>query len=142
MDDKDRLLLSLLLEDSSQPLKTIAAAVGLSRSSVRERIERLRSAGVLRRYTVEIAPEPGSIRAILLVRLDNTPNPAVVGAITKRPNVCRCYSLSGPVDLLVELVDGDLARLNRTRDEIALLTGVADVETAFVLNRDKATGEN
>ncbi len=36
VDDIDRRLLQLLQEDASRPLKTLAHAVGLSRSSVRE----------------------------------------------------------------------------------------------------------
>lgn len=96
--------------------------------------------GTIRRYTIEIAPEPERVRAILLLRLDRTPDPSVVGAVTGLPEVIRCYSLSGPIDLLVELAADDVERLNRARDQIATLAGVADVETSLVLNLDKAPG--
>ena len=138
MDAIDRSLLDLLAEDAGRPLKTLAAEVGLSRSSVRDRIARLKAQGVIRRFTIEIGLADAKVGALLFVRLAKTPDPIVVKAIAKRPEVARCYSLSGPVDLMVELQGGDVAAVNKARDEIALLPGVADVETSLILNRDKA----
>jgi DNA-binding Lrp family transcriptional regulator len=138
MDDIDRRLLELLREDASRPLKVLAAEVGLSRSSVRDRIARLQASGVIRRYTVELAPTSGTIVAILMVRLTRTPAPAIVGRICATPEVVRCFSLSGSIDLLVEVAGTDVADINRVRDRIATEPGVADVETSFVLKQDKA----
>ena len=138
MDDTDRRILELLREDASRPIKAIAAAVDLARSSVRERIARMVATGVIRRYTVEIAPTPGAVLAVLMVRLARTPDPQVVGRVVAMPEVVRCFSLSGAIDLLVEVSSADVAGVNRVRDLIASDPGVADVETSFVLNRDKA----
>lgn len=137
MDEVDRRLLALLKDDASRPLKTLAAAVNLSRSSVRDRIARLQADGVIRRYTIEVAPALAAATAILLVRLARTPDPAVVGAVVARADVARCYSLSGDVDLLVEIAGADVAEINRTRDAVAQLPGVVDVETSFVLKHGK-----
>ena len=139
MDRIDRSLLRLLAEDASKPLKTLAAEVGLARSSVRDRIVRLQSRGIIRRFTIETSQDEEAVGAILLVRLLQTPDPAVVRDVSRRPEVARCYSLSGPIDLLIELQGADVASVNRTRDEIALLAGVADVETSFILKRDKSS---
>lgn len=139
MDDIDRQLLQLLRNDASRPLKTLAAAVALSRSSVRDRIARMEAEGVIRRYTIEVATPDDRLTAVLLVRLARTPDPEVVHAVVSAPEVVRCYSLSGDVDLLVELAGNDIAEVNRARDRIALLPGVADVVTSLVLNRDKTT---
>lgn len=138
MDDIDRHLLQLLHEDASRPLKTLAAAVALSRSSVRDRIARMEADGTIRRYTIDVAQPDAALAAILMLRLSRTPDPDVVRAVVSTPEVVRCYSLSGEVDLLVELAAADTAALNRARDGIALLPGVRDVVTSFVLNRDKA----
>lgn len=138
MDEIDRKLLQLLQHDASQPLKTLAAAVGLGSSSVRERIARLRANGHIRRYTIETAPDPTVLTAVLQLRLRRTPDPDVVRAVTLRTDVVRCLSLSGPIDLLVDITGPDLAAINHTRDAIATLAGVVEVETAFVLKIDKA----
>ncbi len=142
MDNKDQQLLQLLVEDSSRPLKTLGAAVGLSRSSVRDRIARLRQNGTIKRYTVELDRGHSNARVVLLLKLNRTPDPEVVRAITRRSDVVRCYSLSGPIDLFVELNGPDIAALNKTRDEIAQTPGVAAVETSLVLNLDKALDDD
>jgi Lrp/AsnC family transcriptional regulator, leucine-responsive regulatory protein len=137
VDEIDRRLLQLLQQDASQPLKALAAVVALSRSSVRDRIARMEADGVIRRYTVELAPANHGIVAILLIRLARTPDPDVVRAVVSNPDVVRCDSLSGEVDLLVEIAGADVAQVNRTRDRIAEIPGIVDVVTSLVLKRDK-----
>jgi Lrp/AsnC family transcriptional regulator, leucine-responsive regulatory protein len=136
MDAIDRRILQLLQEDASRPLKALAAEVDLSQSSVRERIARLRARGIIRRFTVELGPS--AISAIVMVRLVRTPSPVIVRRIVGMPEVVRCFSLSGAIDLLVEVAGASVADINRVRDLIAGEPGVADVETSFVLNQDKA----
>jgi Lrp/AsnC family transcriptional regulator, leucine-responsive regulatory protein len=138
MDEIDRRILELLQEDASRPIKTIAAEVDLSRSTVRERIARLEASGVIRRYTVELARPLEGVSAMLLVRLVRTPAPAVVRRIVARPEVVRCFSLSGDIDLLVEIFAANVAEVNRVRDLISSDSGVADLETSFVLKQEKA----
>lgn len=139
MDDLDRRLLRLLREDADRPLKALAAAVGLSASSVRDRIVRLKASGVIRRVTVEVAL-PGEVAAVLFIRLFRTPDLEAVRAITAFDEVARCYSLSGETDLFVELVGPDTASVNSARDRIADLPGVAAVVTALILRRDRDGG--
>lgn len=138
MDDIDRRILALLQEDARRPVKTLAAEVNLSRSSVRERIARLQARGIIRRYTIEI-DVPGAVTAFLLVCLTRTPAPAVVRRVVACPEVVRCSSLSGDIDLLVEVVGASVAEINQVRDRIASEPGVADVVTAFVLKQDKGS---
>lgn len=139
MDDIDRRLLALLRDDASRPLKTLAAAVALSRSSVRERIARLQTRGVIRRYTIDIAPEMPMIAALCQLRLSRTPDPAVVAAVCAMPAVTRCDGLSGEIDLQLELQATDTASLNAARDAIAALPGVLEVTTSLVLARYKSS---
>jgi Lrp/AsnC family transcriptional regulator, leucine-responsive regulatory protein len=138
MDDIDRRILQLLQQDASRPLKALAADVELSRSAVRERIGRLEASGVIRRYTVELAPAFGTITAFLMVRLVRTPSPKIVSLIVEMSEVVRCSSLSGAIDLLVEVRGASIGEINRVRDTISSEPGVADVETSFVLKHEKA----
>jgi Lrp/AsnC family transcriptional regulator, leucine-responsive regulatory protein len=141
VDDIDRRILQLLQEDASRPVKVVAAAVHLSRSSVRERIARLQASGIIRRYTIDVAPPPGAVSAVLLVTLVRTPAPAVIRRIVACPEVFRCSSLSGEIDLLVEVAASEVAAINRIRDLIADDPGVADVVTSLVLNQDKSPAD-
>lgn len=54
LDDTDREILRLLLEDGRRPYSEIADAVGLSAPAVSDRVDRLREVGLIRRFTVDV----------------------------------------------------------------------------------------
>ncbi len=54
LDETDAEILRLLVEDARRPYSDIAGAVDLSPPAVRDRIERLREVGVIRRFTVDV----------------------------------------------------------------------------------------
>lgn len=138
MDQLDKAIIALLLRDSRSPLKSIAATVGRSSSAVHERIQRLHATGAIRRFTIELASPKDELNAILFLKLVRTPMPEVVYAIVDRADVARCYSLSGEIDLLIELRGSSVESINASRDSIALIDGVTSVTTSFVLNMDKS----
>jgi DNA-binding Lrp family transcriptional regulator len=136
MDDKDRKILDLLLQDARLPLKTLAAKVGLARSSLRDRLSRLEADGIIRGYRAEIAaPAPG-VSAYLFVRLKRTPALDLIEALRAMPGVRSCVSLTGDVDLLVEISAASTDEVNAMRDRISGHESVADLTTSIVLNRN------
>ncbi|SDJ25140.1 DNA-binding transcriptional regulator, Lrp family [Halovenus aranensis] len=54
LDDTDRDILRLLLEDGRRSYSDIAETVGLSAPAVSDRIDRLRELGLIRRFTVDL----------------------------------------------------------------------------------------
>ncbi len=54
LDDTDREIIQLLLEDARRPYSDIAEAVDLSPPAVSDRVERLREVGLIRRFTVDL----------------------------------------------------------------------------------------
>lgn len=54
LDDIDRTILRLLVEDARRPYSEIADAVDLSPPAVSDRVQRLREWGVIRRFTTDI----------------------------------------------------------------------------------------
>ena len=54
LDDTDRRILELLAADARRPYSDIADEVGLSPPAVSDRVAKLREAGVLRRFTVDL----------------------------------------------------------------------------------------
>jgi Lrp/AsnC family transcriptional regulator, leucine-responsive regulatory protein len=136
MDTIDMHIVSLLRTNARMPLKTIAAKVELARSTVRERLVKLEASGVILGYHARIA-DADRLSALLQLKLAKTPAPRTVAAITAMPEVLRCYSLSGDIDLSVEIEARTTTQLNAARDRIATLPDVVDVVTALILKRDK-----
>jgi Lrp/AsnC family leucine-responsive transcriptional regulator len=54
LDDTDREILRLLLEDGRKPYREIASEVDLSAPAVSDRVERLAELGLIRRFTVDL----------------------------------------------------------------------------------------
>ena len=136
LDAIDSQIVTLLRENARTPLKTIAAKVALARSTVRDRLVKLESAGVILGYHARVA-ETERLSALLQLKLAKTPAPRTVAAITAMPEVCRCYSLSGDIDLAVQIEARTTSQLNATRDRISTLPDVTDVTTSLILKRDK-----
>lgn len=136
LDAKDRQLLDLLYSNARLPLKTIAARVGLARSSVRERVARLESSGVIRGYRAEVDWPDGGVQAYLSVRLKQTPATALVRRLRERPELRGCCSIGGDVDLILSAKAASLGALNELRDWLAQQAEVSSVTTSVVLHEE------
>lgn len=140
MDEKNHQILQLLQQNARLPLKTLAGKVGLARSSVRERIARMEAEGIILGYKADVQLDyrgGEAVRALLMLRLRRTPARETVSRITALSAVRRCLSVSGDLDLVVEVEAAAMSGLNATRDVIALMSDVADVTTAIVLKDEK-----
>ena len=136
LDDKDREILNILRGDARISAKALAAKVSLARSSLRERVARLEKSGIIRGYRADIADTSLVAVACLLVKLKQTPAPQVVVRLKRLPEVKRCLSLAGELDLLIDIAAESLTRLNQIRDEISNFPEVAETTTAVVLRQE------
>ena len=136
LDDKDRQILDLLRADARLPLKTLAARVDLARSTLRDRLSRLEAEGIIRGYRAEIVDSASNVAAYLFIRLKATPAPGLIAFLKRMPEVRSCTSLTGDIDLLVELAASSTDRVNALRDRISSHETVADLTTSIVLNRN------
>jgi DNA-binding Lrp family transcriptional regulator len=137
MDAKDHAILELLRDNARLPLKTIAGAVGLASSSVRERMARLEDSGLIVGYGARLGLTAPGVSAILLARLKATPDRGAVADLVAMPAVRRCWSVAGEIDLILEIWGADMNALNLARDAIVTHEGVKAVTTAPVLLREK-----
>ncbi|WP_224450006.1 AsnC family transcriptional regulator [Haloprofundus salilacus] len=73
LDDTDRQILRLLLDDARRPYSDIADRVGLSAPAVSDRVDRLREIGVIRRFTLDVDRSLLREGTPMLVELDVRP---------------------------------------------------------------------
>jgi DNA-binding Lrp family transcriptional regulator len=136
LDDKDRQILELLRADARLPLKTLAARIGLARSTLRDRLWRLEADRIIRGYQADVADDGPSVSAYLFIRLTSTPAPGLIALLRRMPEVKSCRSLTGDIDLLVEIAAPSTDRVNMLRDRVSSHETVADLTTSIVLNRN------
>ncbi|MBN8945491.1 MAG: Lrp/AsnC family transcriptional regulator [Rhizobiales bacterium] len=135
LDSIDRHLIELLRRDSRQPAGALARAVGLSRSTIQDRLGRLRRQGVIRRFTIDTtAPvEAAGARAFFLVRIEGRPCGRLIPGLAGMPEVESCAHVAGPMDVILTVRAGDLAGLSALRERIVAMPGIASVTVAPVL---------
>ncbi|MDC8012630.1 Lrp/AsnC family transcriptional regulator [Tahibacter soli] len=138
LDAKDRQLLDLLCRNARLPLKTLAARVGLARSSLRERVARLEASGVIRGYRADVdwPAQVPLVRAYLVVRLVRTPAPALLARLRERREIERCSSVSGEIDLILAVATDTLDAVTDTRDWLSAQPEVMSVVTETVLREE------
>lgn len=137
VDAKDRDILAILSRDARIPMKTLAARVGLSRSATTERVSALEKAGVIAGYRADVKQDVDNIvRAYLLLGLKRTPSVDILDALAQFPEVRRVSSISGQIDLIVDIEANSVNRLNNIRDLAAKHDLVTSVTTLVVLHRD------
>ena len=109
------LLISLLRENARTSTAELARGLGLSRTTVQSRIERLERSGVVTGYTVKLADkvEQGLVRTFVLITLAPRQTQVIQSALRRIPEVRTLHSVSGPFDLLAILAASSTRRTGR-----------------------------
>ncbi len=134
LDEIDAVLLAALQEDGRLRLEDLARLVGLSASSVHDRLQRLRRDGVIRRWTVEISPEALGLGVLAFVGLRaSRPCSELVEPITAFPEVVEFHAVAGAFGSLLKVRTATLEELNGLVDRLRRVPGIEGTETTVVL---------
>ena len=135
LDATDRALLALLRDDARAPTAQLARRLGLSRTTVQSRIEKLQRVGVIAGFTVTVADdlEARLVRAHVLITLAPKRSAAIEVALRRIDEVRVLHSVSGPFDLIAIVAAGSIGELDVLIDRIGALEGVERTTSAIVL---------
>ena len=136
ISEKDRELLVLLGENARMPVATLARQLGLSRTTVQARIERLEREGVIAGYSVRLSDAylAGLIRAHVLITIAPKALPAVAAELGTISEITSLYSVNGPYDLIAIIAAPSIADLDRLIDRIGNLPGVERTLSSIILS--------
>ncbi len=136
MDQTDRTLLAALKQDGRASVTQLAQQLGVSRSTVQTRIERLQSSGAIRRFTVELGgPESqDQITSVTLIELEGAVKRTVVRALYKLPELASLHSTNGAWDLVARLETDSLPAFDHALNQIRDIPGVRRSETCLLLD--------
>ncbi|OJV03178.1 MAG: AsnC family transcriptional regulator [Shinella sp. 65-6] len=134
--DKDRELLALLGENARLPVATLARRLGLSRTTVQARIERLEREGVIAGYGLRLSEAylAGLIRAHVLITIAPKALSAVTAELAAISEVTALHSVNGPYDLIAIIAAPSIAELDRLIDRIGELAGVERTLSSIILS--------
>ena len=136
LDPTDTALLALLRENARAPTAELARRLGLSRTTVQSRIERLQRRQVIQGYTVVVpdALEAGLVRAHVMITLAPKRSAAIEVALRKIAELRVLHSVSGPFDLIAIVAAASIGELDALIDRIGGLDGVERTTSAIVLS--------
>ncbi|MFP7571214.1 Lrp/AsnC family transcriptional regulator [Marivita sp. S2033] len=135
LDETDRKLLAALAENARAPVADLARRFDVARTTVQARIDRLVSRGVIAGFTIrEGGAYAPPIRATALVSIAPRTGAEVLARLKTLPNVRSVHTVSGRVDLIVELSAQSTDELDRTLDTIAEARGVQSSESLIHLS--------
>ncbi|KWV48672.1 AsnC family transcriptional regulator [Rhizobium altiplani] len=134
--DKDRELLDLLGENARAPVAALAKKLGLSRTTVQARLERLEREGVIAGYSVRLSDAyvSGLAKAHVMITLAPKVLAQVCVSLKGIHAVKSLHSVSGTFDLIAVVEAPSISELDQLVDTIGMIDGVERTLSSVILS--------
>ena len=134
--DADRALIALLREDARASTAELARRMGVSRTTVQSRLERLERSGVIAGYSVKLSAdyEKNLVRAHILVTALPKLSASVETVLRRIPEVRTLHSVSGSFDMIIVVEAPSVRDLDILIDRIGALEGVERTLSSIILS--------
>lgn len=135
-DALDRRLIALLRENARASTAELARKLGLSRTTVQSRMQKLETKGPIAGYTVRVHDEyeRGLIRAHVLITALPKLSSRVEADLKRVPEVRRLYAVSGAHDFIALVATETVETMNTLLDRIGALDGVDRTQSSIILS--------
>lgn len=132
---QDQKLLMLLRQNARTSVSDLARSLGLSRSTVQNRIARLETSGVIQGYSLDVgrAYSENQVEAHVSIKVRQKLTARTNTALEQIHHVAQLFSVSGEYDLIAIVQAQSLEELSAVLDEIGNLEGVERTNSAVVL---------
>ena len=137
LDDLDRRVLAHLAADGRASMADLGRAVGLSRTAVLARVQRLERAGVIRGYRADVAlpGAAGAHRARVGIVVRTADVAGYVRGLSALPGVAEIETVTGEYDLMVLVTAPSAGELDAVLDGIQGWRETVRTTTWVVLTR-------
>lgn len=135
LDRANRKIIAELKTNARTPTAEIGRRIGLSRTAVQERINKLESQGFIEGYRVVLNdPKDTAVKALLFVKFSTKPCAPVINRLMKLDGVEEIFSLSGSWDAVVKVACFSGDSLSELNDEIARDESVCETTSQIILS--------
>lgn len=143
LDEVDRRILELLVEDGRRSASEVGRRVGLSPAAAKRRIDRLERLGVIGGYraVLDYARLGSQIEAFVELRFAGTTQVDDIDrTVSGLVEVVEAFTTAGDPDALVRVRATDLDHLKRVVDRIRRTGKVTGTKTLIVLGSTRPRG--
>ncbi len=139
VNELDKRILSVLLEDGRASCREVARILGVSPATVAKRLKKLESSGLVKGYTALLDHEKlgYDITVITAITVSGGKLLEVEREIAKLPGVCAVYDVTGPVDVMVIAKFRNRQELSRFTKSLLAMPHVERTCTYVVLTTVK-----
>jgi len=132
----DSRLIQLLTQNARLSNSELSRRLGVSRSTIQSRIERLEQTGVIQGYTLKLNPKSDKnvVQAHVSISVAPKLQAAVERNLLKLRGVGTLFTTSGADDLIAIVQADSTAELDQCLDSIRDTDGVLDTRSAIVLS--------
>ena len=138
IDDLDHGIILELQKDARRPYKEIASKLGVSESTISNRVNRLLRAGILK---LEARVDPfkiaNKVAAIIGIKLERRGHLQAIEEIGKISGVSAVYVATGKYDLFIEVMEDSIEALNDFlfhRSQLSKMKNIVATETFILLS--------
>lgn len=140
MDETDERILGALRRNARMSLSDMSHLLGLSRTTLRTRIERMERDGVIQGYTVvlkqDVAQDP--VRGLMMLGIEGRGADRILRQLQGMAEVRAVHSTNGRWDLIAEIGTDTLEGFDAVLARIRRLDGVSTSETSLLLRTSRA----
>ncbi len=136
LTSQDRELIALLKLNARSPVSQLARQLGVSRTTVQDRLARLEARGAIAGYTVRLGVDvpKGIVSAYVMIVFEPRLSSRVVAELKTMAAIESIESVSGKIDLMVKVSVETPDALDRLLDRIGSIEGILSTESALVLS--------
>jgi len=136
LGDRDEALIRLLEADARLPAVTLAKRLGVSRTTVQARIDKLIANGIIGGFTIKPGDKYGGVRVHGHVMIKVAPKAArkIEATLRTMAQVRTLHSVSGAFDLIAQVSTTTIDELDEVIDEIGMIEGVDRTESSIILS--------
>lgn len=140
MNSKDTQIINALRQNARASISDIAKANGLSRATVKNRIQKLEEEGVITGYTVRLSNEAfrAQVSGWVLINAFATKEENVIAAMQDMPEIRRIYTTNGKWDLTAVIVAETLQDFDRALSSLRRIDGVEETSSNLLLSSRKS----
>ncbi|WP_299900140.1 Lrp/AsnC family transcriptional regulator [uncultured Ruegeria sp.] len=137
MDQLDRHIIAALQANARASTTQIATTLGVARTTVHERINRMEQRGLIEGYSVRLGSteDTPKVQVIVMLEVQQKETTRIIRRLEAYPEVKLCLSINGEFDLMLSAEAPRLEDLDILVDDLAKIPGVLRTNTSVVFGR-------
>ncbi|MBA6139264.1 MULTISPECIES: Lrp/AsnC family transcriptional regulator [Pseudomonas] len=143
LDEIDRQLIALLQINARESVATLARQLGIARTTVNSRLERLEKNKVISGYGVRLGQRVlgGGLQAYVGIKVQPRSGKEVVRRLSAMGQVQQLCAVSGEFDYVAWLLTDSPEQLDQLLDQIGSVEGVEKTTTSIILSSKVDRGQ-